>query len=61
MSNVYLQIPPEIVNISQNSPNMISHGRKSDGKCYVEALARFAVVIKEFCGMGWNIICYVVV
>ena len=30
---------------------MISHGRKSDEKCYgyVEELARFAIVIKEFC------------
>ena len=30
---------------------MISHGRKSDEKCYVivEKLARFAVVVKEFC------------
>ena len=28
---------------------MISHGRKSDKKCYVEELARFVVVIKEFC------------
>ena len=27
---------------------MIPHGRKSDEKCYVEELARFAVVIKEF-------------
>ena len=28
---------------------MIFHGRKSDEKCYVEELARFAAVIKEFC------------
>ena len=28
---------------------MISHDRKSDEECYVEELARFAVVIKEFC------------
>ena len=36
---------------------MISHGRKSDKKCYVEELARFAVVIKEFCLVGRDIIC----
>ena len=28
---------------------MISRGRKSDEKCYVEELARFTVVIKEVC------------
>ena len=28
---------------------MISRGRKSDENCYVEELARFPVVIKEFC------------
>ena len=28
---------------------MTSYGRKRDEKCHVEKLARFAVVIKEFC------------
>ena len=28
---------------------MISHGRKSDEKCYVEERARFAIVLEEFC------------
>ena len=51
------QIPHETVNISWNSPKMISHGRKSDEKSSVEELARFTVVIKEFCIVGWNIIC----
>ena len=38
---------------------MISHGSKSDEKCYVEELARFAIVIKEFCvvsGMEYNLL-----
>ena len=35
-------IPPELVNFSWNTPKMISHGRKSHEKCYVEELARFA-------------------
>ena len=43
------QIPLEIVNFSWNTPKMISHGRKSEEKCYVEELARFALVTKEFC------------
>ena len=48
LASIARQIPPEIVNFSWNTPKMISHGRKSDEKCYVEELARFAVVIKEF-------------
>ena len=38
---------------------MISLGRKSDEKCYVEELARFAAVIKEFCvvsGTEYNLL-----
>ena len=38
---------------------MIFLGRKSDEKCYVEELARFAVVIKEFCvvsGTEYNLL-----
>ena len=42
-------MPPELVYFSWNTPKMISHGKKSDEKCYVEELARFAFVIKEFC------------
>ena len=39
---------------------MISPGRKSDQKCYVEELARFAVVIKEFCEVdGWLCCCLI--
>ena len=55
------QIPPEIVYISWNSPKMISLGRKSDEKCYVEELARFAVAIKEFCvvsGTEYNLLLF---
>ena len=35
---------------------MISHSGKSDGKCYVDKLARFAVVTEEFCVVRRNII-----
>ena len=34
---------------------MFSHGRKNDEKCNVEELARFRIVIKEFCVVGRNI------
>ena len=37
---------------------MISHGRKSDGKCYVEELAKFAIVIKEFCVVDGTVLLF---
>ena len=33
---------------------MISHGTNSEEKCFVEVLARFAVVMKELCLVGRN-------